>query len=318
MNRVVITGATGFLGSHLVRLLLDRGCQVFAVIRPGSVERFRMKQKDICHCEHLHIIPASLEHILDIVPVIRQADAFLHFAWGGVNRDEIDDPSVQAANVEWSVNCIHAAYRLGCRVFMDAGSRVEYGAASSVMSEDITCHPVNEYGKAKLTFYQRALPLCRQYAMTYYHLRFFSVYGFGDHPWSVISTLIRELRENRTVSLSACRHLWNFMYIDDASEAVYHLYLRSLKVPVESFAVNIASQDTRPLKEFVEEVKTIIGGEGGLQYGTFVQAKEGALSIIPDISRLMELTEGFSISHTFAQGIRKTIEKEVEHKDEED
>ena len=83
---------------------------------------------------------------------------------------------------------------------------------------------VNEYGKAKLSFYKQAAPLCREYGMTYFHLRFFSVYGPGDHPWSIISTLTRELPKGETVSLSACRHRWNFMYIRDAAEAVYQLH----------------------------------------------------------------------------------------------
>lgn len=57
-------------------------------------------------------------------------------------------------------------------VFMDAGSRVEYGVTKSKMNEELTCHPINEYGKAKLEFYQKAAPLCEQLGLTYYHLRF--------------------------------------------------------------------------------------------------------------------------------------------------
>ena len=242
-------------------------------------------------------------------------------AWGGVSREEIDSPEVQARNVAGSLDCVEAAGRLGCRVFMDAGSRVEYGAVDGIMEEEAPCRPINEYGKAKWEFYQKAAPLCSRLGLHYYHLRFFSVYGCGDHPWSIISTLVRDLRQDKKVSLSACRHMWNFMYIEDAVQAVYELYRQAvneepglkkdnLRSPISAI-VNIASQDTRPLRSFVEEIHDIVGFKGTLEYGTFVQAKEGALSIRPDITRLKRLTGGrWQERYTFRQGIEETIEKE--------
>ncbi len=53
---------------------------------------------------------------------IGQADAFFHFAWGGVNRAEIDSPVVQQKNVEDSLACVRASHALGCTFFLDAGS----------------------------------------------------------------------------------------------------------------------------------------------------------------------------------------------------
>lgn len=309
MDHIVISGATGFLGSNLARVFLENGAKVYALVRPGS------KHADtLPHHENLITVPCSLSNILDCVPVIGKADGFFHFAWGGVNREEIDSPAVQAQNVAGSLDCVRAAAKLGCRVFMDAGSRVEYGVTELKMDEGLACDPINEYGKAKLEFYQKAAPLCGQLGLTYYHLRFFSVYGYGDHPWSIISTLIRDLRKDQTVSLSACRHLWNFMYIDDAVNAVFQLYCHAKKAtdPCTQI-VNIASKDTRPLRSFVEEVKKTVGERGTLEYGTFVQAKEGALSIQPVIDRLLALTAGnYTEAFSFADGIRATIRKEEE------
>ena len=216
--RIVITGATGFIGSNLARVFLEHGDHVFALVRPGSRHRDALPVHD-----NLTTVECDLDHVPDCIPAIGRADAFLHVAWGGVNREEIDSPKVQARNVSGSLDCVRTAARLGCTVFMDAGSRVEYGAVEGMMQEDVECHPVNQYGKAKLEFYQKAAPLCGELNMNYYHLRFFSVYGYGDHPWSIISTLVRDLRQNKRVSLSACRHQWNFMYIEDAVQAVYEL-----------------------------------------------------------------------------------------------
>ena len=180
------------------------------------------------------------------------------------------------------------------------------------------CSPVNEYGKAKLDFFRQAVPVCERYGMNFCHLRFFSVYGYGDHPWSIISTLVRELPRGGRVSLSACRHEWNFMYIDDAVEAVGRLYEQVKGKPCKKgAAVNIASRDTRVLKSFVEEVFELAGKRGTLEFGTFVQAKEGALSIRPDVSRMEAMTGGFKERYTFGRGITEMIKREMEHQDEE-
>ena len=305
-KRIVITGATGFIGRNTAKLFLEHGADVFVLVRRES------KQKTLLPVhENLHIIDGALEDIMEAAETIDHADAFLHFAWGGVNRDEIDSPIVQQKNIDWSLECVKAAAKLGCRVFMDAGSRVEYGIKDDgVMSEHMSCDPVNEYGKAKLAFYQQAKPLCSQWNMTYYHLRFFSVYGAGDHPWSIISTLVRDLPLGKTVSLSACMHRWNFMDIEDASRAVLELYRYSDSVEQgHAEVVNIASEDTRRLREFVEEIHSLTGKKGNLEYGTFVQAKEGALSICPTVDVLKRLTEStWKEQVSFETGIKRMLQ----------
>lgn len=316
MENIVITGATGFLGSHLAQWFLEQGDRVYALVRPGSAKLQYLP-------EHRNLIPVygTMEEAADCVEEIGHADAWFHFAWGGVNREEIDSPEVQAGNIRGSLACVEAAHRLGCRVFMDAGSRVEYGVIEDgrgVMTEEMECSPVNEYGKAKLEFFRQAVPVCEKYGMNFCHLRFFSVYGYGDHPWSIISTLVRELPRGGRVSLSACRHEWNFMYIDDAVEAVGRLYEQVKDKPCKNgAAVNIASRDTRVLKSFVEEVFEVAGKRGTLEFGTFVQAKEGALSIRPDVSRMEAMTGGFKERYTFRRGITEMIKREMEHQDEE-
>ena len=85
MTRIVITGATGFIGSNLASLYLRQGYEVFALVRPESQSRSILPVH-----ENLRIIEGDLDHVLDCVASIRQAEGFLHLAWGGVNRDEID------------------------------------------------------------------------------------------------------------------------------------------------------------------------------------------------------------------------------------
>ena len=264
--------------------------------------------------EYFQILECEITDKSKILETIIHADAWFHYAWEGVNREEIDSPVVQNRNVEMSIQALHIAHHLGCDFFADAGSRVEYGVTEHEMVESLVCNPITEYGKAKLQFFNQATTVCEELGMKYCHLRFFSVYGYGDHPWSIISTLLKRLPQGEKVSLSACQHKWNFMHIDDASEAVYQLYLAI--VQRENFKTdvfNIASVDTRILRSFVEEIDQITGCKGCLEFGTFVQGKEGAISVIPDITKLLRLVEGWQERYSFAEGIKETLQKQSDN-----
>lgn len=74
--RIVITGATGFIGSYLAALFLREGAEVFALSRPDSPNL-----KALPVHENLHIVPWSMDRAGDCVSQIGSADAFFHFAW---------------------------------------------------------------------------------------------------------------------------------------------------------------------------------------------------------------------------------------------
>ena len=137
----------------------------------------------------------------------------------------------------------------------------------------------------------------------------FSVYGKGDHPWSIISHADKGVAGGKTVSLSACRHRW-VLWILRMPPAVVELYRYSDGPRGECCAVNVASEDTRVLRDFVEEIHSLCGGRGKLEYGSFVQAKEGALSICPVNETIKRLTDGtWKEQVSFAEGSGGCLDK---------
>jgi len=170
------------------------------------------------------------------------------------------------------------------------------------MKEDGVCSPVSEYGKDKLEVCRRASEEAERLGITYIHARIFSVYGPGDHPWSLVSTCIDTFLRGGHMEMGACTQMWNFLYITDAARALAGLLLA--KAPAGVY--NVAGEDTRPLKEYIEELHGLCGGKGTYEYGKRLPNAEGVVSLMPDISKLTRAA-GFRQEVSFGDGIREML-----------
>lgn len=136
--------------------------------------------------------------------------------------------------------------------------------------------------------------------MSYIHMRIFSVYGPGDHAGSLVNTLVDGFDRGDTVALGNCTQSWNYMYIDDAADAIALLCECG-----EEGIYNVASDDTRPLRSYVEEIHEIMGGRGTAGFGMREDNAEGPADLSPDTSRITAL--GFNPKTGFYEGIHNCI-----------
>lgn len=307
MENVIVTGGTGFLGRNMIRRLCAEGYRVYAAVRPES--------KNIALLpKHENVVPvfcalSELRRELGGRPY----DALYHFAWGGVNREQIDDPAVQRQSMESSLNVLEAAAELGCGCFVFAGSRSEYGALREPFRENAACSPQVAYGRAKLEFGTRARAFCRDADLRYIHARIFSVYGADDHPWSLIRTAVGKLLKNEPMELSPCTQLWNFMDVRDMAGLLLTFQRERNRIPEHDGGVfNVATRDIRPLRAFVEEIRRITGSSSELRFGAFRPAAESAISLLPDMTRV-ETLFGWKQSIPFPDGIRDVIRAVTEN-----
>ncbi|MCM1244876.1 MAG: NAD(P)-dependent oxidoreductase [Roseburia sp.] len=310
--KVVVTGATSFLGSTLVKKLLMGGQFVYAVIRPDSKNRKELPEK----MKNLVIIECDLKNMDQIDEKIpERCDYFFHLGWGGsgsANRKEIN---LQKQNVDNSVKALTGAMKLGCRRFLFSGSQAEYGQYNRLKAEEDICEPVSEYGKAKREFYFCASRMCKEWRergiadIKYIHTRIFSVYGFGDHPWSLVQTCLKTFLEGGHIDLGACTQKWNFLYIDDLAEGLMALMFCSGLLR-EDGIYNVAGTESQtiPLRGYVEEMYRLCGEKGSYEYGKRPPNAEGLVNLIPDTTRIRTDT-GWVPKISFDEGIRRMIEK---------
>lgn len=302
--RIVITGATSFLGQGLLKTLLNYNHDCYAIVRPESLS----KLEHFAPHPNLHLVAKDVTDIHGWKEQVGETDLFYHFAWGGVGSVGRADSAIQEKNVQTALACMNAASEMNCKRFLFAGSQAEYGLTNDFVDELHLCQPVIEYGKAKLKVKKLCTELSRTLNIEYVHCRIFSVYGTGDHPWTLVSQCIDSFSKNQTIDLSSCEQMWNFLYVDDA---VYMMYLLGLCELYEKDPVyNIASRDTRPLKEFVYDIWSACGCRGTANFGGRKGAIEKAYGINPCADKLFK-TIHWTPNVSFKRGIMEIIrEKE--------
>lgn len=301
--RVAVTGATGFIGGAMIFQLLKAGHEVCAVVRPGSSNLpYLLQQVPDERRSAFTLIELPLAQITELPKqVSSDFDAFVHMGWDGAGSDNRTNRELQQRNVMYGLEAVRTAAALGCRTFLFTGSQAEYGVYHQTITEEMPCFPVSEYGKAKTEFANEAKNLCKILKMEYIHTRIFSVYGPGDHPWSLVNTCLKTWQKNGEMKLGECTQKWNFLYIKDAAAALIAL-LNTGKGGV----YNVAGEDTRGLREYIEEMYAICGNQGSFQYGERPQNAEGPADLMPDISKICEVT-GWKPETSFAEGIHETL-----------
>ncbi len=296
IKKSIVTGATSFLGQYLVNELTARGCFVYAVIRPNSA-----KKKIFANNKNVEEIYLDVSDINALTKGNISADYFFHFAWDGIGAKGRNDENIQISNHSNAIKCLRCASELGCSTFIFAGSQAEYGKKDCLISENKTCAPLTLYGKYKYKVCNDATKLSKQLNITYFHLRIFSVYGKGDHEWSLISQCLEKFRKNEPMDLTECTQYWNYLYVKDAARMIVNLADSNAKTGI----YNIAGNDTRQLKSYINELQTICNSNSSVNFGAYTPP-ELPVNLNPDISKVLNEINGFNFTD-FTDGISEIL-----------
>ena len=264
-----ITGASSFIGVEFCRYLSDNGHQVIAMSR-----RENEQLNDIAINGNLQVLYADMQNLMERAIDVK-ADVFVHLAWAGALLGQRDNQELQEGNIRFSLECVKLSKRMGCKLYVDAGSQAEYGIVQGVISEDTPCNPVSAYGKAKLQMYNKTCELTRKLGLKYIHLRILSVYGENDHPNTLIISTLKKMKKNEPVEMRSGGQKWNYVYVKDAARQIAELSIHAMND--KSFyqeIYNIASNDTRKLQDFIIEMKRIIGSSSELSFGGYNPEKD--------------------------------------------
>jgi nucleoside-diphosphate-sugar epimerase len=257
-ERVLVTGAGGFVGSALVHELVRQGHQVAAAVRPGSdPSRLQAVRAGVA----LHPVdlrdPTGVERL---VAATRPELCFHLAAAGAVVRiDDFDE--VVAANAVAPLVLARALERKGCRRLVTAGSSSEYGPVSGPMHETRLPAPDDVYGAAKLAGAVLVAAAARAWDLRVAHLRLFSVYGPGEDPRRLVMSVLLALRAGRPVDLTSGGQVRDLVYVDDVVAAFVAAGRRD--VPSDA-VVNVGSGEETTVRRLALTAAEVVGADPAL------------------------------------------------------
>lgn len=218
MTHVLITGATGFVGSNLVRKLLESNKDIFILARKES-NFWRLN--DILSQVKLNVVDmGNIERLKKTIKKI-QPNIVYHLATYGGYPFQQDVLTTLQNNLIYSVNLMMALQ--GCRnleKFINVGSSSEYGPKIKPMHETDITEPTTPYGITKVAqtlFTKYFSSNCKLPAIT---LRLFSVYGPYEEPGRLICDVMTGLVTNRIIKLSSPMPRRDYVYVDDVIDAL--------------------------------------------------------------------------------------------------
>lgn len=268
---VILTGATGFIGYHLVKELIKQDIFVYAIIRPNSKNKKRLYQ-----FSNIKIIEMAMQDITCLAGVIQDhCDYFYHIAWEG----ERNDFQIQNKNITYTLDALEIAAKIGCRRFICSGSQAEYGFQDQLITEETLPSPNTAYGSAKLSACYLSRFRAIQVGIEWIWTRIFSAYGKYDNPHALIPYLLRTLQANEIPQVSQATWNWDYLYVKDAVCALTVI----AKYGKTNEIYNIASGDIHPLKFFIEQLRNYIAPSQAICYQKNTQ---GIVSLQPSIKKL--------------------------------
>lgn len=295
--RILLTGATGFIGSHLARLLTTTGHEVSVVIRPladrwriaEALPALRVIQHDLS--EH-----AALRAELTAWP----PDLCIHPAWRGWSG-----PSLTAEDNIWSLSVslefLRILFHVGCRRFVGVGTCFEYDTDVGTLAEDTPTRPRDLYGFCKHSLHVAAQHLARLGRMEVAWARVFHVFGPYDDARRLVPSIALSLLRDLPARVTPGEQVRDFLHVEDAASAIWAVARSG-----HCGAVNVASGTPTTVAEIAKEIGNVVGRPDLVRLGALPYRPDEPRRLIA-VTRILRETIRWSPRHTLQSGLHDTV-----------
>lgn len=299
-RRVFVTGATGFIGTHLVRRLLAAGAEVHA-IRRDPAQRTRLPAEGVVwHAGDILDRQSLGSAVSDAKPHV-----VFHLAAYGTVFEQQNHNLAFRTNVEGSLNLWRALDGFPCR-FVHAGSCGEYGQASGQVSERTLCEPTWFYPATKNASVVLLSTLGRESGREIVTLRPFGPFGEADDDGRIIPHVIRSLLSGGVVRVTFGAQLRDFAHIDDH---VKGFLLAGISTLLHNGAIyNIGSGKVVTVRSVIESIAKVVGGDAldRVEFGAIPYRSTEVWEMCCDISAARN-DLGYDPEISLYEGIERTV-----------
>lgn len=276
MKRVLVSGASGFLGRALLPALVGRGFEVHGIARSAQAAVAGVSW---------HAADLLTEAGRRLALSAARPTHLVHLAWEARPGRYREDP-VNRLWAEASIDLLARARAGGTRRILGIGSCFEYGPQSGPCEERTSlCRPTTLYGQAKLATAEAYIAAGASWG------RVFVPFGPHEPEARLIPSLIRSLRAGREFACSHGGQLRDFVYVDDLAQMIAAVLDSEL-----CGVVNLASGEVRSLRSVVEHVAGLLEARDLVRFGAVAATGVDAEPIIAaDVRRLREVTAGLPV-----------------------
>ena len=295
MKKVLVTGGSGFIGSHCLQILSScADYEVHATCHCGKTQEI---DNVTWHPVNLMAPGAAAALLAKIKPT-----HLLHMAWYAV-PGKFWSASENFMWVAASLSLLQAFAENGGERCVMAGTCAEYDWQYGYCSEMLTpCNPDTVYGTCKHALHSLVDTLCKKEGLSSAWGRIFFLYGPREPSQKLISFLISSLLEKREAQCSHGRQIRDFLYVHDVAQAF--ITLLSNEVQGE---VNISSGNPVSLREIILKIADMLNGLDLVQLGEVPVSKSEPDLLVGNNRRLVEEC-GWTPRYDLASGLERTVD----------
>jgi len=299
--KILITGATGFVGSNLAAYLMGLGHQIIATYRESSMLESCLSNKSTI--EWRCVDDVGWENlILNAKPEI-----LIHAAWAGVSFNSRNDWNVQLKNYLFSKQMFEVANKAKVSKVLVLGSQAEYGVQNKPSNEEMCTRPKDAYGSFKVLTSNLLRDMFVESEVEWYWMRLYSVFGGFDNSNTLLSVVIDKLLQGSSIELTPCEQRYNYIYVDALMPEINSVLVNKTN---HSGIYNLCASESIILKDMLYRVASLMGKSSKfLRFGDLIYRNNQPMVVDGNVSKFIDVFKNHKkISPNIESGLLKTIQ----------
>lgn len=276
-KNILLTGATGFLGSQIADVLVNNDIQLIALKRKNS-DCYRCNSfSNKIDWVDIDVEGYWKEKVINLRPT-----HIIHCAWIGVEAQERNDIKTQVQNISFLSDLLEISRVIKLTEFISLGSQAEYGILNSKVSENIIVNPVSLYGATKVASQQIIKTFCNSNKINWIWLRLFSFIGENENNNWLIPSLIDKIVNDKAIDMTLGEQKYSYMFVKDFTLII----LKIINSNVESGIYNVSGDELISLKELVDLIGKKLNSSPKINWGAIPYRLNQSMHIEGNTSKL--------------------------------
>lgn len=299
---VLVTGASGFIGSHMVGRLVNAGYTVHILIKPSSnIWRLEDIRKKIT----IHTVSLHRKDELTILLQKIRPSAIYHFAAHGAYATQVNVNEMIRVNISGLSTLLEASLQIPYTLFVNIGSSAEYGIKVTPMKETNRLEPVSFYASTKASGTLLGQVFAKTYHKPIITLRPFTVYGPLEEPFRFIPTVIRSILSDIPVKLTGKNVRHDYIFIDDFIDACVQFL--TLQKGVSGAIYNVGTGKEYTNEDIVHALFRIAKKTVSIKVGDYKERAWDGVHWVADMSHTQKML-GWKPKYDLYRGLQATYD----------